>query len=132
MERIAARLDASNEVLSQYMSFAKKAMDEINRLHQNNQPNVDVPGDELENDDREIETFLYNGTNLLALGGATFREKALNIANHLWNEDERIKFCIEPKKNFDQRSRKSRQRAKRCYERSNETCYSWLRLCLIC
>ena len=54
MERIAARLDASNEVLSQYMTFAKKAMDEINRLHQNNQPNVDVPGEELENDDREI------------------------------------------------------------------------------
>ena len=98
MERIAARLDASNEVLSQYMTFAKKAMYEINRLHQNNQLNVDVPGEELENDDREIETFMYNGTNLLALGGATFREKALNIANHLWNEDERVKFCIEPKK----------------------------------
>ena len=59
---------------------------------------MDVPGEELENDDREIETFLYNGIDLLALGGATFREKALNIANHLWNEDERIKFCIEPEK----------------------------------
>ena len=83
MERIAARLDASSKVLSQYMTFAKKAMDEINRLHQNNQPNVDAPGEELENDDREIENFMYNGTNLIALGGATFREKALNIANHL-------------------------------------------------
>ena len=58
MERIAARLDASNEVLSQYMTFAKKALDEINRLHQNNQPNVDVLGEELENNDREIETFM--------------------------------------------------------------------------
>ena len=42
MDRIAARLDDSIEVLSQYMTFAKKAMDELNRLHQNSLPNLDV------------------------------------------------------------------------------------------
>ena len=98
MDRIAARLDASNEVLSQYMTFAKKAMDELNRLHQNSLPNLDVPLDEQEDENIEKEKFFYKGTDLLALGGTTFRERALNIANHVWDEEERMKYCIEPKK----------------------------------
>ena len=43
MDRIAARLDASNHDLGQYMTFAIKAVDEINRLHQNAELNQGVP-----------------------------------------------------------------------------------------
>ena len=71
MERFAARLDASNEVLAQFMSFAKKAMDEINRLHQNSQPNLNTAEPDEEIDEGEVEKYVFSGVNLLALGGTT-------------------------------------------------------------
>ena len=99
MTRIASRLDASNQILSQYMTFSKKAIDEITRLRQNNQPNRDS----FVEDEEAIteEELMFEGTDLLKLGGNTFREQAINIANRLWNEDERMKYCVEPKKQLD-------------------------------
>ena len=44
------------------------------------------------------ERKVLNIRNLVSLGGATYRERAMNIANWLWSEKERIKFCVEPKK----------------------------------
>ena len=97
MEKIAARLDASNQVLAQYMTFAKKTIDELNRLHQNTELNqgpdvLDDEGEELE------EAYWWNSHNLLGLGGSTYRERAMNIANKMRSESERLKYCIEPKK----------------------------------
>ena len=98
MDRIAARLDASNQVLGQYMTFARKAIDEINRLHQNAELNHGVSPVENEDDEQVGEVYMWKGSNLLALGGSTYRERAMAIANKMWTEEERLKFCIEPKK----------------------------------
>ena len=97
MDRIAARLDAGNQVLGQYMTFAKKAIDEINRLHQNAELNQGVPIPENE-EETHAEAYIWKGINLFALGGSTYRERAMAIANKMWTEEERLKFCIEPRK----------------------------------
>ena len=36
--------------------------------------------------------------NLLSLPGSTPRERAINIANCLWSEEERRLLCIDPRK----------------------------------
>ena len=99
MERIEARIEASTEVTRQFMSFAKKAMEEINRLHENALQNRDdVDNDDVDEQMEETEVLSFNGKNLLALGGNTFRERAIIIANEIWNEEERMLLCIEPRK----------------------------------
>ena len=99
MERIEARIEASTEVTRQFMSFARKAMEETNRLHENalrNRDDVDDEnGEELPD---ETEVLLFNEKNLLGLGGNTYRERAIIIANEIWSEDERMHLCIEPRK----------------------------------
>ena len=81
------------------MIFVKKAFDEITRLHQNSLPNQgSSPDSESEQEESNVEKRDWNGKNLFALGGSTYRERAMNIANWLWSEDERIKYCVEPKK----------------------------------
>ena len=100
MTQLALRLEASNRALNMFMNFTKKAMDEINRLHQNSTPNQGNEVVEAEIEDNEVteERIVWNSRNLFSLGGATYRERAMNIANWLWSEEERIKFCVEPKK----------------------------------
>ena len=99
MERIEARIEASTEITRQFMTFAKKATEEINRLHENalrNRDDVDDEnGEELLD---ETEVLLFNEKNLPALGGNTYRERAMIIANEIWSEHERMLFCIEPRK----------------------------------
>ena len=77
----------------------KKAIEVINRLHENalrNRDDVDDEnGEELPD---ETEVLLFNEKNLLALGGNKYRERAIIIANEILSEDERMLFCIEPRK----------------------------------
>ena len=75
-------------------------MDEINRLHQNSTPNRGNEVGEAEIEDTEVteERIMWSSRNLFSLGGATYHERAMNIDNWLWLEEERIKFCVEPKK----------------------------------
>ena len=99
MERIEATIEASTEVTRQFMGFARKAMEEINRLHENalrNRDDVDDEnGEELPD---ETEVLLFNEKNLLGLIGNTYRERTIIIANEIWSEDERMHLCIEPRK----------------------------------
>ena len=99
MQRIEARIEARTEVTRQFMSFARKAMEEINRLHENNLRNRDDVDDENGQElPDETEVLLFNEKNFLALGGNTYRERALIIANEIWSKDERMHFCIEWRK----------------------------------
>ena len=99
MGRIESRLDAGNEIVRQFLTFAKKAMDEINRLHENSESSGNgLVLDEDGNEAVSEEQFMYNGKSLYDIGGSTPRERAINLANVLWNSDERRKFCIEPRK----------------------------------
>ena len=99
MGRIESRLDAGNEIVRQFLTFAKKAMDEINRLHENSESSGNgLVLDEDGNEAVSEEQFMYNSKNLYDIGGSTPRERAINLANVLWNSDERRKFCIEPRK----------------------------------
>ena len=42
MERIATKLDASNEFLAQLYELCKKTLEDINRRHQNSQPTMKI------------------------------------------------------------------------------------------
>ena len=46
----------------------------------------------------KLRVLLFNEKNLLGLGGNTYRERAIIIANEIWSEDERMHLCIEPRK----------------------------------
>ena len=99
MKIFAARLERSNQLLSEYQTFARKAVDELKRMHQNAEMNRSTDNLENENEDEEpVEKFMWNEINLLGLGGTTYRERLMNIANTMWTADERLKYCIEPRK----------------------------------
>ena len=102
MTRISARLDASDQILAQFMTFSKKAIEEISRQRKSDQANRET---EVGNEDQCVEALdvlLFEGTDLLKLGGGnSFREMALAIANRLLTEEERIKYCVDTKKQLD-------------------------------
>ena len=81
------------------MSSARKAMEEINRLHENalrNRDDVDDEnGEELPD---ETEVLLFNEKNL---GGNTYQERAIIIANEIWSEDEPTKALSGDRKAAD-------------------------------
>ena len=97
MKKIEKRLDAATDVMRSLKTFGRKAMEELNRLHENAEQNRDDPIEENERS-FEVESLIYNGVNLLGLGGNTHRERALLIANKIWTPEERKKYCIAPRK----------------------------------
>ena len=52
----------------------------------------------------EVPVLMFGDQNLFKLGGATFVEKAFNVAKALWTEEERKILCIDPKKTLDPQS----------------------------
>ena len=62
MTQLALRLEDSNRALNMFMNFTKKAMDEINRLHQNSTPNQgnEVVEPEIEDNEVTEERIVWN------------------------------------------------------------------------
>ena len=87
MTKIVKRLDAATDVMRSLKTFGRKAMEELNRLHENAEQNRDDPIEENERS-FEVESLMYNGVNLLGLGGNTPRERALLIANKIWTPEK--------------------------------------------
>ena len=56
---------------------------------------VPVPGSGESN-------LMYNGTNLLTLGGDTDVEKARNVAKALTTDEELAKYVIDHQRNIDE------------------------------
>ena len=100
MQRIEARIEARTEVTRQFMRFARKAMEEINRLHENTLRN----GEEMTSTTKMARNYLmklkfyYLMRKIFLLWVATYRQRALINANEIWSKDERMHFCIEPRK----------------------------------
>ena len=68
MTKIEKKLDAATDVMRSLKTFERKAMEELNRLHENAEQNRDDPIEENERS-FEVESLMYNGVNLLDWGG---------------------------------------------------------------
>ena len=77
-------------------TFGRKAMEELNRLHENAEQNRDEPIEENERS-FEVESPMCKGVNLLELGGNTPRECALFIANKIWTPEEKKTASLQGK-----------------------------------
>ena len=64
MTKNEKKLDDATDVRRSLTTFGQKAMDELNRLHENAEQNRDDPIEENERS-FEVESLMYNGFNLL-------------------------------------------------------------------
>ena len=110
MSRLESRMDTSEVIMQDLAKFAKKALEEIQRLS-------DDSGANLRSVERETDTepkgeepqLLYDGVkgqvNLLALGGCIDADKIWLLATNIWTLDELRTQCIDSKRTAKENSR---------------------------
>ena len=96
-------MDRSDRLLDDLTKFSRRALDEIYRI---SETPVALSRNMVEKDNGTEEEpnqpeLVFNGLNLYNQGGVSFVEKAFNIVKVLWNDDERLTLCIDPKKVLD-------------------------------
>ena len=109
MSRLESRMDTSEVIMQHLAKFAKKALEEIQRL-------FDDSGANLRSVERETDTepkgeepeLLYDGVkgqvNLLALGGSIDADKIWLLATNIWTLDELRTQCIDSKRTAKENS----------------------------
>ena len=110
MSRLESRMDTSEVIMQDLAKFAKKALEEIQRLS-------DDSGANLRSVERKTDTepkgekpeLLYDGVkgqvNLLALGGSIDADKIWLLATNIWTLDELRTQCIDSKRTAKENSR---------------------------
>ena len=105
--RLESRMDRSDRLLDDLTKFSRRALDEIYRIAEtpvllSRNAEKDYVSEEAAKE--EVPVLMFGDQNLFNVGGATFVEKAFNIAKALWTEEERMSLCIDPKKTLDPQS----------------------------
>ena len=110
MSRLESRMDTSEVIMQDLAKFAKKALEELQRLS-------DDSGANLRSIERETDTeqkgeepeLLYDGVkgqvNLLALGGSIDADKNWLLATNIWTLDELRTQFVDSERTAKENSR---------------------------